>query len=86
GVDSFIINGLTDNARPFMPESNPNLTNANLKRFMYNLELRIKKATSLDDLLGKRHFCVCYKANTLSFKVENGYLVKRCYTQGKKNP
>ncbi|MDE1315574.1 hypothetical protein MEG05_16060 [Vibrio aestuarianus] len=47
-------------------------------------KLRIEKAQSLDDLLGNTAFGVRCKMNTLSFKVENGYLAERRYTQGKK--
>ncbi|MFA0210200.1 hypothetical protein AB4431_03385 [Vibrio artabrorum] len=69
-----------------MPESKPSLINANFKKFMRKPKFRIEKAQSLDDLLGNTAFGVRSKMNTLSFKVENGYLVKRCYTQSKKNP
>lgn len=67
-----------------MPASKPSLINANFKKFMRKPKLRIEKAQSLDDLLGNTAFGVRCKMNTLSFKVENGHLVKRCYTQSKK--
>ncbi|MEZ9692429.1 hypothetical protein AB4300_00400 [Vibrio lentus] len=78
------MNVLTNNARPFMPVSKPSLINANFKIFMRKPKSRIEKAQSLEDLLGNTAFGVRCKMNTLSFKVENGHLVKRRYTQGKK--
>ena len=67
-----------------MPVSKPSLINANFKKFMRKPKSRIEKAQSLDDLLGHTALGVRCKMNTLSFKVEGGYLVKRSYSQGKK--
>ncbi|WP_198595291.1 hypothetical protein [Vibrio splendidus] len=67
-----------------MPASKPSLINANFKRFMRTPELRIEKALSLYDLLSHTNFGIRCHQGKLSIKVEGGYLVKRCYTQGKK--
>lgn len=66
-----------------MPVSKPSLINANFKRFMGKPKLRIENAQFLDDLLGHTSFGIRCHQGKLSIKVEGGYLVKRCYTQGK---
>ncbi|PML89280.1 hypothetical protein BCT25_01825 [Vibrio sp. 10N.261.45.A6] len=67
-----------------MTESKPSLINANFKRFMGKPKFRIEKAQFLDDLLSHTNFGIRCHQGKLSMKVEGGYLVKRCYTQGKK--
>ncbi len=64
----------------------PSLIKANFKRFMHKPELRIEKANSLSDLASttSTSFGIRCHMGKLSVKVENGYLVKHCYTQGKR--
>ena len=69
-----------------MPITKPNLAKANLKRLMRKPELRIENAQALEDLLNRSAFSVHCKVNTLSIKVEGGYLVPHQYTQGKTKP
>ncbi|MEZ8169178.1 hypothetical protein A152_0016455 [Vibrio tasmaniensis 1F-187] len=67
-----------------MPTSKPSLINANLKTFMRTPALRIEKSQSLHDLLDHTSFGIRCHTGKLSMKVEEGHLVKRCYTKGKK--
>ena len=46
--------------------------------------LRIEKSQSLHDLLDHTSFGIRCHTGKLSMKVEEGHLVKRCYTKGKK--
>ncbi len=69
------------NPQMLMPITKPSLINANLKRFMVKPKLRMEKAQSIGDLLSHTSYGVRCHIGKLSMKVENGYLVKHCYTK-----